>query len=185
VRGGIHQYLITGNVKKMIKEHYQWQGCCDLDTSHTFKTSLPQNFDSYILYLLPDPDKKIQPGRRGACKFPILSVKKSTIPDAGWGLFAEREFKVGQTITIYLGDRASYDKIPNNEYSIRNKQNVLIHSRKNMLYLGCHLANDIRYHKEEEKKGRTRNNNAFFHDFMLEACHKIVKGEEIFVGYNF
>ena len=83
-----------------------------------------------------------------------------------------------------MGDRAKYNKIPNNEYSIRKKHNVLIHSKKNMLYLGCHLANDLSYHKEEEK-GRTRNNNAIFHEFMLEACHKIVKGEEIFVGYNF
>ena len=135
----------------MINKHYQWQGCFDLDTSHTFKTSLPQNFDSYILYLLPYPDSKIQPGKLAPCKLTIVSVKTSTIEDAGWGLFAEREFKTGQIISIYLGNRAAYDKTPNNEYAIRLNSDVLIHSKKNMLYLGCHLANDLNYYKEDQK----------------------------------
>ena len=39
--------------------------------------------------------------------------------------------------------------------------------------------------KKTKKVGRTRKNNAIFRDLRLQACHKIVKGEEIFVGYGF
>ena len=84
-----------------------------------------------------------------------------------------------------MGDRGTLGKTPKNEYAIRHGEDVLIHEKKNMLYLGCHLANDLNYYKNELKDpGRTRKNNAIFHELSLEAKNKIVKGEEIFVEYN-
>lgn len=40
---------------------------------------------------------------------------------------------------------------PNNDYEIRLNSDVLIHSKKNILYLGCHLDNDLNYYKEDQK----------------------------------
>ena len=79
-------------------------------------------------------------------------MKPSSLPDSGCGLFAERKFLVGDTISIYLG-YIVHPKHGESQYKIRTtlpktKEEIVLDvavggfPKFKSLYLGAHMFND-------------------------------------------
>ena len=123
-----------------------------------------------------------------------ITVRPSTILNAGNGLFSLREFKKGEVITEYSGEvishaEASLDKGP--EYrshfrSLESMSTVLAGLKEPVMGQGAaSFPNDIRaksrynsefYTRWDESKGRNR--------VYIKATKPIHPGEEIFVSYG-
>jgi hypothetical protein len=123
-----------------------------------------------------------------------ITVRPSTIPNAGNGLFSLREFKKGEVITEYSGEvishaEASLDKGP--EYrshfrSLESMSTVLAGLKEPVMGQGAaSFPNDIRarsrynsefYTRWDESNGRNR--------VYIKAIKPIQPGEEIFVSYG-
>lgn len=117
-----------------------------------------------------------------------LYVKKSTIPNAGKGLFTKKAIPKGARITEYTGEVTAWSVVKNddhNPYIFYITRNHVINAQKDLKVL-ARYANDAR--------GLTRmkgiNNNAEFvidkskKKAFIEAKKSIVAGEEILVGYG-
>ena len=124
----------------------------------------------------------------------ILSVRPSTIPGAGLGLFAERAFRENQIISVYLGDKMRrYYKAPST-YALQLNYQHNIQPNNNRLYLGAHFANDAKFLPEvpvaSNKKKRRRighpvGNNCDFEGVYIVARSQIIVGKEILLDYNY
>lgn len=110
------------------------------------------------------------------------------------GLFAGRNFKKGETISVYCGRRVKSNTYPNG-YRLKD-----IQASKNNYELLCHFTNDVslsfdfQLRKYAKRIGSCFNrenckyrfvNNAMFFGTVLKASRNISKDEEIFVDYNF
>jgi uncharacterized protein len=124
-------------------------------------------------------------------KCDMLSVKKSQIPFSGQGLWAEKEFKRGEVIVKYDGDRITWKECERrNEaqegyggyYLFINKRNCV--DAQYTLWAQGRYANDA--------AGLTRveglRNNARYEiikgEAFIIASRNIKAGEEIFVSYG-
>lgn len=120
--------------------------------------------------------------------------KESLLLPGERGLFAGRNFKKGETISVYCGRKVKENK-KSDGYRLKN-----IQATKGNYELLCHYTNDIslsldfqlrKYAKKigscfnrENCKYRFRNNSMFFGS-VLKASRNISKDEEIFSCYNF
>mmetsp|Transcript_23838 Transcript_23838/g.28129 ORF Transcript_23838/g.28129 Transcript_23838/m.28129 type:complete len:170 (-) Transcript_23838:55-564(-) len=123
--------------------------------------------------------------------FKWLQVKKSDIEGAGLGLFACRDFLVGELITLYTGKKI----YPGAEsiYSITNGSIVLDCKpfKEGEPYLGAHMANDPNYLTKmdnpnwlAEVGGGKEYNAKIGQFFQLIAIQDIMKGEELLLDYT-
>ena len=140
---------------------------------------------------------------------PLFDVKQSNIPDSGYGLFAARDFKVGDCLGIFFGvlQAAAPEGVGHN-YCMKFERSLLqsqMKLPKTVLpgdsdkylwavpspagqtkaqphYFGLHFANDPAYCMSES----SFEVNAKVHDkdMMCFACEPIGRGEEVFFNYN-
>ena len=117
-----------------------------------------------------------------------FSVKKSTIPGAGNGLFTLKNIKKGDRIIEYTGEIIDNDKDDNelSIYGIGISNDKIIDAKSTQSELGRY-SNDCR--KESRRKKQCKNNNARFEDdgndrVYLVATKRIRIGEEIFTDYG-
>ena len=115
-----------------------------------------------------------------------LFVKKSTLPDAGKGLFTRKEIAKGERIVEYKGRRTTWKEVKDqhdNGYIFYINRNHVINALPYKKAWG-RFANDAR--GIEKIKGF--NNNAEYviegKKVFIEAKKKIPAGAEIFVDYG-
>ena len=120
-----------------------------------------------------------------------VAVKRSTIPNAGLGLYAERDYKKGETITKYSGKQVSSDnhKYDDSEFKFQFSKDTSIVSNSTQDEVGRY-ANTCRQKQKKDKI--CKGNNARFKAHKrngrvrvrIAASKPIKKGQEIFVSYG-
>ena len=118
-----------------------------------------------------------------------LRIKKSTIEGAGLGCFADRPFKVGDIIGLYMGSTDSGKGDPG--YSMRSFSGLHLHchsfsNSKSMneqvtKTMGMQMINDPNYGGTASGKEA---NVRCFRDMFVAATKAIKKGEEMFMDYQ-
>ncbi len=116
-----------------------------------------------------------------------LYLKKSGLPRAGKGLFTKTEIPKGTVIVEYKGRITTWDEIKHEDgkngylYYINSKR--VINAKPNIKTFGRY-ANDARGWSRAEG---LRNNAEYIEKnkrCFIKSTRKILKGEEIFVGYG-
>jgi uncharacterized protein len=119
----------------------------------------------------------------------MLKVKKSTLPNAGKGLFTLKDIKKGEIVCEYKGERIKWaDATERNE---KNKGGYVFYINKN----NCIDAYDYkdtfgRYANDAAGVGRIkgfRNNSTYDivkNRVYIRATRNIPAGSEIFVSYG-
>ena len=82
------------------------------------------------------------------CWEPWVYVKESTIENGGKGLFSSRKFKLGDTVTYFMGRKLSIEELNNKKYSKYAMENVDPcdkKGRKSHWYYLSHLINHGNY----------------------------------------
>ena len=129
-----------------------------------------------------------------------MTVKKSDVEKhegdktEGYGVFAERNFREGDLVSIYLGHYIE-SSTGSNVYSLQQKiseteKKIITTSggfpgvRK--MYLDAHMMNDYYWsiNRPAAEDKEFKNNVQFAPELAVVARRKITKGEEIFVNYN-
>ena len=108
-------------------------------------------------------------------------LKQSTIPNAGFGLFAARNFTPHEIVAWYTGKEISKDIALDPTYDsdkIIELEDKCIDARADNWYSLAQFVNDF-------SRGTERGQNLHFeHDGTLSAKRDIRKGEELFVSYG-
>ena len=129
-----------------------------------------------------------------------VSVKKSNLVaneldlSGGYGLFAERHFRAGNIISIYLGKYANPDY--ESDYCMDQKISSTTtkriytdggYPRNPILYLGAHMLNDFNWSKERTAADwdDSRYNVSFNADLGLTMIKDVEPGDELLVCYNY
>ena len=132
-----------------------------------------------------------------------LTVKTSLIKDAGYGLFADRKFEVGDIVSVYLGFASSiviqeivHTKFDDSEYKIQiplpetNEMIVLNvddggFPQNKVMYLGAQMFNDPMLNAPEGEIDENAFNVKIFHNLTLVSEKVINIGDEILGSYDF
>jgi len=116
-----------------------------------------------------------------------LVIKRSTLPDAGKGLFTKKIIPKGTRIVEYLGKITTWNEVNSdegkNKYIYFVKRNHVIDARRSRKAL-ARYANDA--HGLKRIKG-IANNADYVEDGLqvfIEAKKDIPAGDEIFVNYG-
>jgi len=116
-----------------------------------------------------------------------LFIKRSTLPNAGKGLFTKTEIAKGTRIVEYKGKRRTWKDVKHldgyNGYLMYITRNAVIDAEPAMHTFGRY-ANDARGFV---KVPGLRNNCEYVSEgkkCYIEAMRTIKKGEELFVGYG-
>lgn len=114
-------------------------------------------------------------------------IRKSQLPNAGYGLFARRNFRKGERITEYAGIRKYWESAKKddgyNTYLLRVNRNVAVDARPTLQHPG-------RYANDAEGFSRVNglHNNCEYLTYgnrcFIVSLRPIVRGEEILVGYS-
>jgi len=120
-----------------------------------------------------------------------VAVKKSSIPNAGMGLYAERDYKKGETVAKYSGKKVAPGsrKYKDSQYKFQYSKDSVLVSNSTQDEVGRY-ANTCR--KKEKKDKVCAGNNARFKahkrngriSVRIAASKPIKKGQEIFVSYG-
>lgn len=134
----------------------------------------------------------------------LFTIKKSVVAP-GWGLFAAMNFAKNRCIGVYHGkkkDMQDAKKQKLSPYSMAVPDGTVVLdaicgiSQKRVrapVYFGIHFANDADFDddgKRRKRQTKTRahafvNNITVGPDFWVYTLHKIRKGEELLLDYNF
>ncbi|MBN8788353.1 MAG: SET domain-containing protein [Terrimonas sp.] len=116
-----------------------------------------------------------------------LVVKKSTLPNAGKGLFTRKTIPKGTRIVEYKGTITTWKEVDHNEgsngYIYYINRNTVINARPHPDYL-ARYANDA---KGIAKLKGVTNNAVYATEGLkayIESTKEIPAGAEIFVGYG-
>ena len=117
-----------------------------------------------------------------------LSVRKSNIPNAGMGLFAERPFKKGQNIAQYGGEvltTAQYDKRYERDamgaYGVQLDEERVIDARKTTAGVARYACD---YHGSRRKPNAEYVADDEVSQVWIVATRHIKKGDEILTDYG-
>lgn len=136
---------------------------------------------------------------------PWFSIRKSTIPDAGKGLFAEQSFSKGACIGIYFGSIANNEAADESNYSLYSSK--MLEKRDAIggfesgakVFMGVHYLNDPdhdRYLVGQTEETRERDskylpkcpkhhsNVDVYEDFVLRPLTGVSVGTEMFMDYR-
>lgn len=126
--------------------------------------------------------------------FDWLIIKKSTIPNAGLGLFAAVTMPKHCVVGQYMGQTFRSNKINTSEYGIRCATCVVdamggVNSGHPWFW-GVHFVNDPLYVRRglrrKPKKKETYNVNAYVASNLIMYCScKIMKGKELLIDYDY
>ena len=121
----------------------------------------------------------------------MLDVKKSQLPGAGLGLWAKRDFKKGEIIVMYDGERVTWKECEKRNleqeghggyYMFINKRRCI--DAQHTLWAKGRYANDA---CGVSRVPGLRNNSRYEvidGDVFIVASRNIKAGEEIFVSYG-
>ena len=127
---------------------------------------------------------------KGLPRFDWLRVKKSTIEGAGYGLFADRDFKKGDILGLYMGGK---NGLPNcaietdwATITCFPLTDARAQEDRSKITMGMQMMNDSTLYLDGEAKvaGAEKINAVFYKDLFVQATKDIKKGEEIFVLCN-
>ena len=159
------------------------------------KEGNPREGSTNVLPPISTTSEKIEvlaPGSDGTLQ-PLLELRKSTITDAGNGLFAARVLEYNQIITYFLGD-VNVNKERFNNYTMEGFNSRTPY--KNICYRFAHFCNSK---KEDFAKLLTAPStvsnvyvlNDYYDEFPNGNVHwgvttlrRIEKGEELFLSYG-
>ncbi len=117
-----------------------------------------------------------------------LRVKKSTVPKAGKGLFADRTFKKGEYIARYDGEiltTAEYDERYGEDamgaYGVQLDDNRVIDARKTTAGVARYACD---YHGSRKKPNAEYVADDEKDEVWIVAIRKIRKGDEILTDYG-
>lgn len=189
-----NDYILDDDLKKKIDREFEWEKSYVVKPSSTTASSCPSKFTLYALCRGNDgtTHSKFSEGRK-----PILSIRKSNVDVAGFGVFAERQFAPGEYISVYLGKKYMSSRTPSDyALEITPEYYIDIDHGGDQLHLGAHKINDIGFYPEKESKeemgsnkkrkiGSPIKNNAEYEGVLVRATSKILIGREIFVAYNY
>ena len=127
----------------------------------------------------------------------LYEVRKSQIPKANMGLFALKNFAIGDKMGVYCGEVTDPKK---NEdptcYAMKSHNHACIVdcgggvTSKHPVYFGLHLANDPRESNNDTKRVTRGDNARDTHNFFVDdnlvaiACQNIRRGDELFLDYG-
>lgn len=116
----------------------------------------------------------------------ILMVKKSSLPNAGNGLFVKIDFKKGEMITEYKGRRRTWAQVENdadNGYIFHIDDDNVIDAQKNVNTFGRYANDAAGLHRVSG----LRNNAEYIEEsnrVFIRATRNIKAGNEVFVSYG-
>ena len=124
-----------------------------------------------------------------------LTVKESTLPDAGYGLFVERKFEAAEVISVYLGKVFDPLKHYGSVYKLEclipdTNQKMTLNVEgggfpdNNLMYLGAHMINDPQLTVPEGQKDMDTFNVMVSADLLVTALKPIEIGDELFFNYG-
>jgi hypothetical protein len=136
-------------------------------------------------------EEKTKPTKEEVKKLPKvkwLHVKDSTIPNAGKGVFALRQFLKGAIIGLYMGGEVGHEDYTMEAAWAKEKRircYPFTDSRsmggRSSMTMGMQMINDPNY--DGIKTGK-RVNAKVMSDLFVVALKNIKVGEEIFIAYN-
>jgi hypothetical protein len=112
-----------------------------------------------------------------------LTVKPSLINDAGYGLFAGRDFIKDQSISVYCG-KVCKTNTYKSKFQISNDGATSIIAEGSIEddrrpYLGAHMAND-----DPSGENKSKTNCKIASDYRMIVTRDVKKGEELLLSYN-
>jgi len=164
--------------------------------------SKDKKFDKFFLYnrwLKPQFDR----GRGISVVGDGVSVRRSTLPGIGSGLFADKDFEVGDLITEFIGNIVHDDSA--RKLADEGRATHIVSAKYGNLNLdgsaslrlphglgGGHFANDGRFHPVEGMPAPGTNAKQFWREdksmaitrVFLVATRPIEAGDEIFTTYG-
>ena len=118
------------------------------------------------------------------CWVPWVFVKKSSIPKAGFGLFASRRFARGETVGVYMGvthsGRGQASNVENKHVLAGIDARGGIGSGYNYC-LGAHFINEPAFGGTGSSK---KYKVAVHADGRITATRRVNRGQEFFMSYN-
>ena len=131
----------------------------------------------------------------------LFTIKKSQIKNAGWGLFAGRDFQKDALIGLYYGTEIHENENDCSMYAMevsadKNKCKIdagcgieMKYNKEFYPFFGMHFMNDPNWKGGEELKRKTRGthyeyNVIVYDDLRVYALKEIKKGEELFLQYH-
>ena len=125
-----------------------------------------------------------------------LTVKPSLLKDAGYGLFAERKFKLGDNISIYLGNVLTETEDTESHYRLQctipgSKESMTLDLKEGgfpsskLMYLGAHMINDPELTVDKDEKDENAFNVKFAQDLKVVAEKEINIGDELLSNYYY
>jgi hypothetical protein len=120
-------------------------------------------------------------------------VKESTIENAGYGLFAARDFNEKETVGIYLGQqfhKARKDvtyTIQTKEFGFVDGLSSVMNNRNYPRHMCLHMCNDptlFLTKREQINEAKEKLNLLMFDDLMVVAKKPIREGDELFLHYK-
>ena len=121
----------------------------------------------------------------------MLSIKKSQIPNAGSGLWAEKNFKRGEDIVLYDGEKVTWKECERRNRAQPGMGSYYLFVSKTKCIDAQHTPS-AKGRYANDAKGLTRleglRNNARYEvvkgQVFIKASRNIKAGEEIFVSYG-
>jgi len=118
----------------------------------------------------------------------LFSIKQSTKPDAGFGLFAGRDYEQDEFIGIYYAPPAAgqsqYKKRKNEQYCLQGQDGKLFMPDCNTIYMGFHFVNDPCHNDPGNQEKMEEVNVTIQPNLHVEVTKDIAKGDEIFWNYG-
>jgi hypothetical protein len=105
-----------------------------------------------------------------------IELKKSSIPNSGFGIYALRNFEVDEVVTVYLGDVVEDGERLDYAFGVVNGRPEWV--ERSGLIWEYWLAHRINHGRNDTI------NVAIGKDYKVIATRKIYKGEELFLDYN-
>ena len=110
-----------------------------------------------------------------------LRIRPSGVPGAGLGLFAAAEFKRGDVIAPYEGEKLTRRRV-DERYGDETAQYVLCRDAAHCVDASASNASAARF--ANDARGSDKRNNARYRGFNIAATRTVRPGDEILVPYG-
>jgi hypothetical protein len=175
-----------GEQKKLTEQFFAWMAPVEFEEEASNVTYEYPRYQLFLNESYATNSERATDGLppRTQCWVPWVFVKKSTIPKAGFGLFASRRFARGETVGVYMGvTHSGREQASNvdNKYVLEGiDARGGIGSGYNYC-LGAHFINDPAF----GGTGSSKKYNVVVHaDGRITVTRRVNRGEEFFMNYN-
>jgi hypothetical protein len=154
-------------------------------------TSIPPGESNYVTvtgtFHLPQDKYRARVTVDGVTLF---SARKSTLPNAGFGVFAEMDFKKGDVLGLYCGKEILSPNRRNDKshFTIVTRGGRTVEPSRSKSFMMLHLANDpncgVCDGDSDFDNEAPCYNIRIGNNMVVTAIKKIEKGEELFICYH-